>query len=136
MPELQKLFLEFFESLGGAEKDFMRDALSYREYNVVKDRQLLASETAAYLLQQPPGETDRYFREYVLPWYAAYHGAPAGNGKAEPSQTEPSPAVSGFLMVESGIFGRRAAALQERFEAAAGLRAEIFFDLLPKNRRL
>ena len=43
IPELQKVFLDFFDTLSSYEKDFMRDALLYRGYNVLEDRQLLAS---------------------------------------------------------------------------------------------
>jgi hypothetical protein len=126
MPELQRVFLDFFNSLSVQEKDFIRTALVYREYNVLEDRQLLASETAAYLLQQKPGETDRYFNDYIKPWYLAYKNA--GEGYADD--------VTVFLDKNPGIFGRRSAALQEKYQALTGLRAETFFDLLPKTRGL
>jgi hypothetical protein len=131
MPELRKLFMEFFDSLSAAEQRFMREALLYREYNVEADRRLLASETAAYLLQQKPGETDRYFREYIRPWYRAYRRVP-GTGAGADAAGETLAALDG----EGGIFGRRASALQRRFEEITGLRAETFYDLLPKDRSL
>jgi len=114
MPELQKLFMDFFESLSITEKNFIRDALVYREYNVMEDRRLLALEMAAYLLQQPPEDTDKYFTEYIMGWYKAYH-----KGNIEPFST--------FLKENPGIFGIRSAALRKEFEAMTGLKAEALF---------
>jgi hypothetical protein len=128
MPELGRLFGNFFASLSPQEQDFIRSALIYREYNVLNDRRLLASETAAYLLQQRPEETDQYFREYIRPWYEASRREAAG--------TAGSDAVLEYLDKDPGIFGRRSAALQKEFQALTGLRAEIFYDLLPKDRSL
>ena len=113
IPELQKLFVDFFDSLSGIEKDFISDALVYRGYNVLEDRELLAFEMAAYLLQQKPEETDKYFRDYIMGWYAAYHKNNIGEFTA-------------FLATNPGIFGMRSAALQKRFEALTGLSAETF----------
>ncbi|MDR2552336.1 MAG: hypothetical protein LBD31_04115 [Treponema sp.] len=106
MPELQTLFLEFFDSLSSRERNFMRDALIYRGYNVIENKKLLVSEAAAYLLQQPPEEADRYFREYVRQWYQAYHrilpgpeskgadGAGEEGGEAEEAGAGADPASS------------------------------------------
>ncbi|MCL1815545.1 MAG: hypothetical protein FWG27_06990 [Treponema sp.] len=123
MPELQDFFVNFFDSLSTKEKEFLRDALTYREYNVLEDPQLLAFETAAYLLQQPPEETDQYFRDYIMIWYSAFHKGNTG-------------AFTAFLAANPGIFGRRSAVLQKEFEALTGLRTETFYDLLPKDRSL
>ena len=125
MNGLQKVFLDFFESMGSYEKDFMRDSLLYREYNVLEDKELLALETAAYLLQQRPEETDRYFREYIMLWYKAYHEG-----------TDRGDEVMAFIAANPGIFGRYSALLQKEFRAFTGLRAEIFYDLLPKETPL
>ncbi|MDR1142614.1 MAG: hypothetical protein LBK77_00150 [Spirochaetaceae bacterium] len=135
MPEVQNLCNEFFDSLSSPEQDFIRTALVYREYNVLEDRGLLAAEATAYLLQQRPGETDRYFREYIRPWYVLYQERRLRNAgeTAEGSYTD---AVLGYLAANPGIFGRRGAALEERFQALTGLRAETFYDLLPKDRSL
>jgi hypothetical protein len=132
MPELGRLFLEFFHGLSGMEKVFIRDALAYRGYNVLEDERLLASEMASYLLQQRAEETDRYYREYIVPWYAAYHGGAAAGGDDEAY----SDGVTVFLAENPGIFGRRGASLGDRFFDLTGLRAETFYDLLPKNREL
>jgi hypothetical protein len=142
IPELQQIFLDFFEKLSWAEKVFLRDALYYRGYNVFADKQLLASETAAYLLQQSPGETDEYFKEYILAWYVAYHrkidaaaGTPA-EGISEESDEAPKPysdSITAFLASNPGIFGRRSAALEKEFQALTGLSAHNFYDLLPKG---
>ncbi|MDR2662228.1 MAG: hypothetical protein LBC31_04445 [Treponema sp.] len=130
MPEVQNLCNEFFDSLSAPEQDFIRTALVYREYNVLEDRNLLAMEAAAYLLQQRPGETDRYFREYIRPWYVQYQERQRNAGGASTG------AVLEYLAANPGIFGRRSAALEEKFQALTGLRAESFYDLLPKDRSL
>jgi hypothetical protein len=126
MPELQKIFSDFFDLLSPQEKDFIKDALSYREYNVNADRNLLVSETAAYLLQQRPEETDTYFRDYFRPWYIAFHGGASGY----------TDETLNFLDANPGIFGRRSAALEPLFLELTGLKAENFYDLLPRDRSL
>ncbi|MDR1306733.1 MAG: hypothetical protein LBK74_04075 [Treponema sp.] len=141
MPEVRNLCNEFFDSLSSPEQDFIRTALVYREYNVLEDRDLLAAEATAYLLQQRPGETDRYFREYIRPWYVLYQERRLRNTEApETSGSDTGGAytdtVLGYLAANPGIFGRRGAALEERFQALTGLRAETFYDLLPKDRGL
>ncbi|GHV86449.1 hypothetical protein AGMMS50230_20570 [Spirochaetia bacterium] len=138
MPELQKLFMEFFDSLSSLEKNFIRTALVYRDYNVLADKQLLASETAAYLLQQKPEETEKYFREYVRPWYVAYQEARRGAVETEEAAeaAEYTDPVMVFLAENPGIFGRRSAALQKSFRELTGLGPETFYDLLPKDRNL
>jgi hypothetical protein len=133
MPAVQTLFNEFFDSLSSHEQDFIRTALVYREYNVLEDRDLLAAEAAAYLLQQRPEETDKYFREYIRPWYTAYQEARRRN------TAEEDRAYTGaleYLEANPGIFGRRSAALEEKFRALTGLQAETFYELLPKDRSL
>ena len=132
IPQLQEVFLNFFNSLSNYEKVFIRDALLYRGYNVIKDRQLLASETAAYLLQQSPEETDTYFGEYVMPWYTEYHK----DREVDYSETPYSDTVTVFLKENPGIFGRRSAVLKKEFFRLTGLGAENFYDLLPKDRLL
>jgi hypothetical protein len=134
MPALHTLFINYFNSLSSFEKDFLRTALIYREYNVDRDQNLLAAETMAYLLQQRPEETDRYFMEYIKPWYTGYHKLRlAALGKSGEDYTDP---VLDFLAENPGIFGMRSRVLQKQFHELTGLRAETFFELLPKERRL
>ena len=132
IPELRVIFLDFFNSLSGIEKIFLTDALHSRGYNVIEDKQLLASETAAYLLQQQPEETDAYFKEYVLTWYLLYNKDPEVDYSEEPY----SDRVTEYLKANPGIFGRRCEALQKEFRSITGLCAENFYDLLPKNSSL
>jgi len=129
---LGDIFLDFFNSLSGHEKAFMRDALFYRGYNVIKDKQLLASETAAYLLQQKPEETDEYFLKYIFSWYLSYNKDP----DTDYSEEAYSDSVTEFLRKNPRIFGKRSTALQKEFRAFTGLSAENFYDLLPKDRSL
>jgi hypothetical protein len=129
IPELEALFLEFFDSFSDEEKIFVRDAFLYRDYNVAEDKQLLASETASYLLQQKAEDADEYFRDYLLSWYIAYHQARAtGNSAGEYSDR-----VTEFVKNNPEIFGIRTAVLQREFRAICGLSAENFYDLLPKE---
>ncbi|MDR2072134.1 MAG: hypothetical protein LBP60_01690 [Spirochaetaceae bacterium] len=134
MPALHTLFLDYFDSLSSYEKDFIKTALIYREYNVERDQNLLIAETMAYLLQQRPEETDRYFREYIRPWYVGYHKLrSAARGEHTGSYTD---GVLDFLAKNPEIFAMRSRALRERFRKLTGLEAETFFELLPKDRSL
>ena len=140
IPELQTIFMDFFDSLSWIEKTFLRDAFLFRDYNVIEDKQLFATEMAAYLLQQRPEETDKYFKEYILYWYLAYHWKPEVDSPEADSleETDKAPApysdnVTVFLAANPEIFGRRCAALQKDFYALTGLVAENFYDLLPKG---
>ncbi|MDR2313071.1 MAG: hypothetical protein LBE02_00885 [Spirochaetaceae bacterium] len=134
MPALHALFLDFFESLSSYEKEFIKTALTYREYNVERDQNLLIAETMAYLLQQRPEETDRYFQEYIRPWYMGYHKIRAAvQGENAGAYTDE---VLDFLAKNPGIFALRSRALRERFRELTGLEVETFFELLPKDRSL
>jgi hypothetical protein len=121
MPALRRAFKESFDRYPDAEKDFLRAAFDFREYNVLEDGDLLINETAAYLIQQLPAETPKYFNDIIGYWF---RGA---GGSAE---------TAAWVKNNSAVFARQSEELQAKLFALTGLRVENFFDLLPKNRGL
>ncbi|MDR2767952.1 MAG: hypothetical protein LBB82_06460 [Treponema sp.] len=121
MPALRRAFKESFDRYPEAEKNFLRAAFDFREYNVLEDADLLVNETAAYLLQQLPAETPKYFNDIIGYWFRM------AGGSAE---------ASAWVKGNGAVFARQSEELQAKLFALTGLRVENFFDLLPKNRSL
>jgi hypothetical protein len=122
IPELQEAFASFYHSLSDIEKDYLKSAFDYREYNVLADEALLITETAAYLLQQPPVDTPAYFERTISYWFA--HSQSARKGE-----------WADFLKADPKIFERQSAFLQQKLLEITALGKETFFDL-PKDSAL
>jgi hypothetical protein len=123
IPELRDVFRAFYHSLSDIEKSYLKSAFDYREYNVLEDEDLLITETAAYLLQQVPAEAPAYYERTISYWF-------------NHSSSERKREWADFLAKNPAIFERRSAFLQEKLREITGLRAENFFDLLPKDGAL
>jgi hypothetical protein len=123
IPELQEAFASFYHSLEDIEKHYLTNAFDYREYNVLADETLLITETAAYLLQQPPADTPAYFGRTISYWF---NHSPSARKKEWVD----------FLKEDPRIFERQSAFLQQKLGEITGLREETFFDLLPKDGNL
>ena len=111
----------FWNSLSEDAQKFWINFLSYRNYNVEEDQDLLINEATTYLLQQPSWQSDDYFVGFITP-------------KLLKSRTGLADWLIPYLQDNPGLFKTMGTTMEQNLLNEAGFTSGTIHDLLPKDR--
>ncbi len=67
VPSYREACFSFWETLSPIDREFWKLFLSWKGYNIEKDRYLLVNEFQAYMFQQKEKDVTGYFRRHIIP---------------------------------------------------------------------
>ena len=118
--KIQEISFTQWEELDEAEKEFWRYFLRWMHYNI-EDTYLVVNEYLAYLLQQPVGEAEAYFRSHPALQFALEN---APNGSTMASKTEQ----------RDTYFYELASKMQEELYEQTYISSETILGLMPASQ--